>query len=297
KGVLVTHKNVVRLVKNTNYIALQPHNRILQTGALEFDASTFEIWGTLLNGAGLVLVDKGTILDQSKLKRVITEKNIDIMWMTSPMFNQVEDIKIFARLKTLLVGGDVLSPPHIKRVRQACPALEIINGYGPTENTTFSTTHPIKHQQGDKRIPIGRPIANSLAYIVDKNYNLQPVGVPGELIVGGDGIAMGYLNNPELTSKKFVLNKIQETKYKHIKKEDFPNTRYPIPDNQFFTKNQSLITDNQFFPNNQYPITDNQFYHTGDLCGWNPDGTIDFMGRIDRQVKIRGFRIELGEIE
>ncbi|MCP4151244.1 MAG: amino acid adenylation domain-containing protein, partial [bacterium] len=296
KGVVVTHKNVIRLVKNTNYIDIQPCNRLLQTGALEFDASTFEIWGTLLNGAGLVLVDKGTILDQLKLKKVITATSIDIMWMTSPMFNQIEEIELFATLKTLLVGGDVLSPPHIKRVLQAYPALLIINGYGPTENTTFSTTHLITTVEGNKRIPIGGPIANSHAYIIDKNYNHVPIGVSGELVVGGDGIALGYLNNPELTAERFANNKLQATKYKQTTK----NKKQETKDNFLPPNNQAPITNTQLspsFPNNQYPITNNYLYHTGDLCRWNPDGTIDFLGRIDRQVKVRGFRIELGEIE
>ncbi|MCP4148914.1 MAG: AMP-binding protein, partial [bacterium] len=211
--------------------------------------------------------------------------NVDIMWMTSPMFNQIEDIENFATLKNLLVGGDVLSPPHIKRVLGAYPALNIINGYGPTENTTFSTTQLIKPFEGNKRIPIGSPIANSRAYIVDKNYNLMPEGVPGELIVGGDGIARGYLNKPELTVVRFVNDKLQATNYKQTTK------------NKKQITNKKQETKNNFPPNNQYPITNNQLYHTGDLCRWLPGGTIDFLGRIDRQVKIRGFRIELGEIE
>ncbi|MCP4154022.1 MAG: AMP-binding protein, partial [bacterium] len=251
KGVLVTHKNVIRLVKNTNYIEIQPRNRILQTGALEFDASTFEIWGTQLNGAGLVLVDKGTLLDQAKLKAVITAKNVDIMWMTAPMFNQVENTELFATLKTLLVGGDVLSPPHIKRVQQSKPALKIINGYGPTENTTFSTTHLITTVEGNNRIPIGSPIANSHAYIVDKNDNPVPIGVPGELIVGGDGIARGYLNKPELTAERFIKASRQlavGSRQKEIKKENEPEisekNRQDVncPTNKSFWESRTLAT-------------------------------------------------------
>ncbi len=205
KGVLVTHRNVVRLVKHTNYVDFSPGDSILQTGAMEFDASTFEIWGSLLNNLKLVLVNKETILTPEKLKGSIRQYHISTMWMTSPLFNQMwlEDTGIFAGLRNLLVGGDVLYPPHITRLRNTYPHLHIINGYGPTENTTFSTTFLVQ-QDYTTSIPIGKPIANSTAFIVDKTDRLSPLGVPGELLLGGDGIAMGYLNNPDLTHDKFV---------------------------------------------------------------------------------------------
>ncbi|HLP46738.1 MAG TPA: amino acid adenylation domain-containing protein, partial [Candidatus Kapabacteria bacterium] len=259
KGVLVTHQNVVRLVKNTNYIEFFPGYSILQTGAMEFDASTFEVWGTLLNGLKLVLVNKETILSSRELKAALRRYNISTIWMTSPLFNLMlqEDIEIFAGLKNLLVGGDVLSPDHIGRLSSKYPRLNVINGYGPTENTTFSTTCLIQQEYTDN-IPIGKPIANSTAYIVDKYNQLQPIGVPGELLVGGDGVARGYLNNPELTADKFKRN---------------------------------VLT------NDQCPMTNDYFYSTGDLARWLSDGNLEFLGRIDQQVKIRGFRIEVGEIE
>ncbi|MCP4151401.1 MAG: AMP-binding protein, partial [bacterium] len=273
KGVMVSHKNVIRLVKNTNFIKIPSQARLLQTGALEFDASTFEIWGSLLNGAGLVLVDKDTILDHCSLKKVINCNNITIMWMTSPMFNQVEDIELFAGLEYLLVGGDALSPAHINRVKRAYPSLKLINGYGPTENTTFSTTHLITNSGNkNERIPIGTPIANSSAYIVDKYGNPVPAGIPGELLVGGDGVARGYLNNPQLTHERFIPNP--------------------------FIKAPQHTTSTHLTPKTSGThLTPQTLYRTGDLVRMLPDGTIDFLERIDRQVKIRGFRIELGEIE
>ncbi|MCP5053031.1 MAG: amino acid adenylation domain-containing protein, partial [bacterium] len=205
KGVMVEHRNVVRLVKNTNYIEFKTGSRLLQTGALEFDASTFEIWGTLLNGLELYLGNKEIILSPNGLKETIQRNSIDIMWMTAPMFNQLlqVDAGIFGGLENLLVGGDVLSPSHINRLRRKYPRLNIINGYGPTENTTFSTTYLIDKEYNGP-IPIGRPIANSTVYIVDKYRHFVPVGVPGELIVGGDGVARGYMNNPELTAERFI---------------------------------------------------------------------------------------------
>jgi amino acid adenylation domain-containing protein len=212
KGVMINHRSVVRLVKNTNYIEFKPGDRILQTGALEFDASTFEIWGSLLNGLTLYIVSKDVILTPEKLKTSIRRYGITVMWMTSPLFNQMAqaDIEIFAGLKNFLVGGDVLSPAHIGRLRRRYPRLNVIDGYGPTENTTFSTTFLIeKEYKGN--IPIGKPIANSTVYIVDKYNNPQPVGVAGELFVGGDGVSRGYLNDPELTAEKFSSARLYKT--------------------------------------------------------------------------------------
>ena len=205
KGVMVEHRNVVRLVKDTNYIEFKEDDRILQTGAVVFDACTFEIWGALLNSLTLYLVDKDVILDAEKLEKAIKEYKITTLWLTSPLFNQLsQDRKdMFKGLRHLLVGGDVLSPGHIKNVMLACPQLNIINGYGPTENTTFSVCYPINRVY-ETSIPIGRPISNSTAYVVDSANKLQPVGIPGELYVGGDGVARGYLNSPELTEGKFV---------------------------------------------------------------------------------------------
>ena len=206
KGSLIEHKSVVRLVKNTNFISLNKEDRILKTGAMEFDASTFEIWGALLNGLQLHLERKDIILVPEKLKERIVKSRITTMWMTAPLFNQMvdADIKIFAGLHNLIVGGDVLSPAHINRVKREFAGLNIINGYGPTENTTFSVTHLIEKEYKG-RIPIGKPIANSTAYIVDTNNNLVPPGAVGQLVVGGDGVARGYLNNPELTAEKFKI--------------------------------------------------------------------------------------------
>ena len=265
KGVLATQRSVIRLIKNTNYIEFMERDRILQGGAITFDASTFEIWGALLNGSTLVFLPKDYLLNPVLLKKAMQVFDITIVWMTSPLFNRVldEDEDIFAGLRYLLVGGDILSPIHINRARRRFPGLNITNGYGPTENTTFSTTFPIDREYTGN-IPIGTPIANSTVYIIDKYNNLSPIGVPGELCVGGDGIARGYLNNPELTAEKF----------------------------------KRIINDNSSnFPNDQCPVTNDLFYKTGDRACWLPDGNIEFLGRIDYQVKIRGFRIEPGEIE
>ncbi|SYX84223.1 non-ribosomal peptide synthetase [Paenibacillus alvei] len=207
KGVMVEHQSVVRLVQNTNYIEFVEGDRILQTGAMVFDASTFEIWGALLNGIELVLVDEHILLHAERLGEEISKNQITTMWLTSPLFNQLvqQDVTIFKGLKHLIVGGDALSWEHINQVRQAHQGLKLINGYGPTENTTFSTSYVIEEEFGSS-IPIGKAISNSKAYIVDRHHHLQPIGVAGELCVAGDGLARGYVNNPELTAEKFVPN-------------------------------------------------------------------------------------------
>jgi len=259
KGVMVEHRNVVRLVKNANYVELSEETRILLTGAVVFDATTFEIWGALLNGGRLCLENKDVIMDACKFSEALKKYRVNVLWLTAPLFNRLvqENSEMFSTLEWLLVGGDVLSPGHINRVRSKNKRLKVVNGYGPTENTTFSTCYLIDGEF-DGNIPIGKPISNSTVYILDNTNHLQPVGVVGELCVGGDGVSRGYLNNPELTAKKF----------KRI------NMSY-----MSYMSHMSYI------------------YKTGDLARWLPDGNVEFLGRVDHQVKIRGFRIEPGEIE
>lgn len=210
KGVMIGHRGVVRLVKHTNYFEFNENEKLLQTGALEFDASTFEIWGVLLNGATLYVTEKENLLTPSKLKEKLHSEGITTIWMTAPLFNQMvaEDIDIFSKLKTLLVGGDVLSCQHINSLKSRFKSLRVINGYGPTENTTFSTTLVIDKLY-EKNIPIGKPISYTSAYILDSNLQEVNGAEVGELYLGGDGLAIGYLNNHVLTNQKFVtlLNK------------------------------------------------------------------------------------------
>lgn len=205
KGVAVTNRNVMRLVKNTNYVSLGASTRILQTGAPVFDATTFEIWGSLLNGGTLCLADNDIILDAALLDEALQQYQINTLWLTSSLFDQHvrANTGLFRSLQYLLVGGDTLTPATINQVRALYPDLQIINGYGPTENTTFSVCHRINTTY-ETNIPIGKPVSNSTAYIVNRAGYLQPVGVPGELYVGGDGVARGYLNNGQLTAEKFI---------------------------------------------------------------------------------------------
>jgi len=270
RGVLVQHKNVVRLVMNTNYVGLSQETRLLLTGAPAFDATTFEIWGPLLHGGRLVLVSGEVIMDAERLARALKRECIDTMWLSASLFNQLldQDERMFSGLEWLLVGGDVLSPAHIGRVRRTGPKLHVVNGYGPTENTTFSLCYRVD-RDFDGRIPIGGPIANTTAYVLDRQGRVQPVGVPGEIYLAGDGLARGYLNNPELTAEKFVGADI--------------------------AIGAGLSQQSPLTPHHS-PLT-NRLYRTGDLGRWLPGGVIEFIGRIDQQIKLRGFRVEPGEIE
>ncbi len=207
KGVLVSHRNVVRLVSKPTYVPLNPSSKLLLTGSLSFDAITFEIWGALLNGGTLHLVDKAVLLDTALLGAALQAYAINTLFLTTALFNHHVDngLEIFAPLHHLLVGGEKLSPPHINRVRRHFPQLWLVNLYGPTENTTVSLSCHLQ-APSYQLIPIGKPIGNSTAYILDQHGQLQPIGAIGELCVGGDGVAGGYLNNEALTAEKFVDN-------------------------------------------------------------------------------------------
>jgi amino acid adenylation domain-containing protein len=206
KGVMIEQKSVIRLVKNTTVYSFSSSDKLLSTGAITFDATTFEYWGPLLNGGQLVLCSQSILMDSKLLNEEIRSKSINIMWFTAGWLNQLveSEINIFSNLKTILAGGDKLSPAHIMELRTTFPELKIINGYGPTENTTFSITHTISDVTGN--ILIGKPISNTQIYILNESSELQPVGVIGEIYIGGDGLARGYLNNPELTEEKFIAN-------------------------------------------------------------------------------------------
>lgn len=208
KGVSVIHRGVVRLVKETNYAHLTDEEIILQLAPISFDASTFEIWGCLLNGGKLVIFPPHTpSLDE--LGQIIQQYKVTTIWLTAGLFHLIVDEKIDAlkSLRQLLAGGDVLSVPHVQKFLQTVENCQLINGYGPTENTTFTCYHPITAPlQPGVSIPIGRPIANTQVYILDNNLQPVSIGEVGELYIGGDGLAKGYLNRPDLTAEKFIYH-------------------------------------------------------------------------------------------
>ncbi|MEY9880408.1 amino acid adenylation domain-containing protein [Bradyrhizobium sp. USDA 329] len=207
KGVMVEHASVVNLATNMDYMRLVADDRILQTGVPSFDATTFEIWGALLNGLRLYLAGDDVLLDAARLGAFLAENRITVMFCVPALFNHLveADASVFRPLRYVLSGGDVLSLKHVELARKANPRLTVINAYGPTENTTFSTCYPIT--RGELRtVPIGKPIPNSRAYVLDREMMLSPVGAIGELFVGGVGLARGYLNCPALTAERFVAD-------------------------------------------------------------------------------------------
>ncbi len=209
KGVMVKHRGIVRLVCGANYVAFGEAQRFLLLASPAFDASTFELWGALLHGSTCV-VYPGRVPDLDDLERLLREQQITCMWLTSSLFNAVVDHRpeALAGLSQLIIGGEALSIEHVRRFRDRVPAVALVNGYGPTEGTTFTCTYPIPRELPAQRaaIPIGRPIANTEVYVLDRVRQPVPIGVPGELYIGGDGLARGYLNLPELTEEKFVAD-------------------------------------------------------------------------------------------
>jgi amino acid adenylation domain-containing protein len=204
KGAMVRHASVLRLVLQPNYVDLDERSRILHTGAPGFDASTFEIWGALLNGGMLVQMHGDTVLDPFEVERVLRAEHINVLFLTTPLFHRWENPAMFAPLEQLFVGGEVLSPEIAERVRRANPHLRMSNIYGPTENTTFSTFEPLTTPLEARPVPIGRPITGTYGLVFDEQKRLVPMGVPGELYLGGVGLAAGYLNQREATAQKFI---------------------------------------------------------------------------------------------
>ncbi len=208
KGVSIMQRNVVRLVQNTNFARLTADEVFLQLAPISFDAATLEIWGPLLNGGRLAVMPAG----QPSLEAIgnaIRQYGVTTLWLTAGLFHLMVDdhLEGLRPLRQLLAGGDVLSAPHVQRFLQTLPHCQLINGYGPTENTTFTCCYafPTGASPGASA-PIGRPIANTQVYILDERMQPAPVGIAGELYAGGDGVARGYFNRPDLTAEKFITN-------------------------------------------------------------------------------------------
>ncbi|MGZ6505367.1 MAG: non-ribosomal peptide synthetase, partial [Tumebacillaceae bacterium] len=208
KGVLVPHRAVTRLVKETDYVRFAPDEVFLQFANISFDAATFDIWGSLLNGAKLVLYppQKASL---EELGRVIREQGITTLFLTTAMFHQMAETQWedLVRVRQLLAGGEMMSVALVKKLFQKAPDWHFYHVYGPTESTTFTTCQRIDRQTNiEASVPIGRPIANTTLYVLDRNKQPVSVGVAGELFIGGDGLAHGYLNRRELTDEKFVAH-------------------------------------------------------------------------------------------
>jgi amino acid adenylation domain-containing protein len=256
KGIEICHRSILRLVVGAHYVELQPGDAMLHAAPLGFDASTLEIWGPLLNG-GICVVHDEQVPTGPGLARTIAQHTVKTAWLTAALFNAVvdDDPAQLAGLQQLLTGGEALSVPHVRRAMAAMPHLTLINGYGPTECTTFAATHRIPRDlPADARsVPIGRPINETILRVLSPTMAMLPAGLVGELCIGGRGLARGYLRRPDLSAERFVSD--------------------------------------------PFGGPGDRLYRTGDQARWLPDGTIEYVGRIDGQVKIRGHRVEIGEVE
>jgi amino acid adenylation domain-containing protein/non-ribosomal peptide synthase protein (TIGR01720 family) len=256
KGVAVPHRAVARLVFGQWYAELGQDAVHLLMAPLAFDASTFEMWGALLHGARLAIFPD-EMPTPARLSEVIAREQVTTLWLTAGLFHLFaeEFPELFRPLRRVLAGGDVLSPAHVRRVLESCPGLVTVNGYGPTEGTTFTSCHVLRRpDEVPSPVPIGSPLRNTRVRVLDTHGTPVPIGVPGELWIGGDGLARGYHGRPAWTAERFQ------------------------PD-----------------PSGAEPGA--RLYRTGDQVRWRRDGTLEFLGRVDRQVKLRGYRIELDEIE
>ncbi|HEX2195452.1 MAG TPA: amino acid adenylation domain-containing protein, partial [Actinomycetota bacterium] len=207
KGICIPHRAIARLVLDTDYVKLGPHSVVAQISNASFDAATFEIWGALLNGGVVAGIEKDVVLDARAFRGALEAAAVDTAFLTTALFNQLvaEDPSLFSSLDAVLVGGEALDPSTIRRCLAADPPRQLMNVYGPTESTTFATHHRIEAvPEGATSIPIGRPIANTKVHVLDPAMNPVPVGVPGEIHIGGPGLAVGYLARPQLTKERFV---------------------------------------------------------------------------------------------
>jgi aspartate racemase len=203
---------VVRLVKGADYVSLEPDDTLLHLAPLSFDASTFELWGALLNGGRVALLPPGQP-SLAEIGEAIRRHRVTTLWLTSGLFHlmveeRLDDLK---PLRQLLAGGDILSAEHLARAHRALPHCRLVNGYGPTENTTFTCCYTISDERELRPVvPIGRPIANTRAYVLDRYLQPVAIGVAGMLYAGGDGVARGYWRRPELTAERFLPDPYSE---------------------------------------------------------------------------------------
>ncbi|MEC2114369.1 amino acid adenylation domain-containing protein, partial [Bacillus paralicheniformis] len=207
KGVVTPHYSVIRVVQNTNYIDITEDDVILQLSNYSFDGSVFDIFGALLNGASLVMIEKEALLNINRLGSAINEEKVSVMFITTALFNIIADLHVdcLSNLRKILFGGERASIPHVRKVLNHVGRDKLIHVYGPTESTVYATYYFINEiDEKADTIPIGSPLANTSVLIMDEAGKLVPIGVPGELCIAGDGLSKGYLNREELTAEKFI---------------------------------------------------------------------------------------------
>jgi amino acid adenylation domain-containing protein len=256
KAICIPHRAAVRTVSNTNFVQIEPVDRITQAGSPSFDAAIKEIWLALANGATLIGLSKEILLEPAKLARLLREERISIICLNTAYVHQIgrDAPEVLKGLRKIFFGGEAAEPGPLREILKHVGPNVLINSYGPAEGCVITTYHEITDIPEDAAtVSIGRPVSNAQVYLLDRFMRPVPIGVEGEIYIGGAGVARGYLNRPELTSERFI-----------------PDT--------FSGKPGSLL------------------YRTGDLARMRGNGELEFRGRADEQVKIRGHRIELAEV-
>jgi len=257
KATVIPQKAVARLVCNPDYVTLGPGDVIAHLSNTSFDAATFEVWGALINGATLRVIDAATVIEPTRFAAALAGFGITTVFVTTALFNLVarHEPAAFAGVRDVLFGGERCSVDAVAAVLGAGPPHRLVHVYGPTESTTFSSWHLVTDEDAvAETVPIGSPVANTTLYVVDRVGEPVPIGAVGELWIGGDGLALEYLNEPTLTSERFRPDRFGDDPWGRL-------------------------------------------YRTGDLVRRRGDGAIEFVGRNDRQIKLRGFRIEPEEVE
>ncbi|HEX7243234.1 MAG TPA: amino acid adenylation domain-containing protein, partial [Longimicrobiaceae bacterium] len=255
KGTAVPHRAIPGFFREVDYARFDAGEVFLQHSSVSWDAFALELWPALLTGAKCVLLP-ARASEPELLAEQVREHGVTTLWLSSAYFNLVVDTLpgALAGVRQVMVGGEAVSAAHVRRAREAHPGLRVVNGYGPSECTVFTTCWPVPAGFDGAVVPIGRPVGDRRVHLLDGDGAPVPAGVPGELHVGGPAVARGYLGRPALTAEKFV----------------------PDP----FSGEAGA-----------------RLYRTGDRARWRPDGTLEFLGRMDAQAKLRGFRVEPGEVE
>jgi len=265
KGVPITHRNLVHSTSARTMYYRDPVERYLLLSSFGFDSSVAGIFWTLCQGGTLILAPEGIQRDPDRIVALVEREAATHLLCLPTLYSLLlaaAGSGRLASLRTVIVAGEACPADLVRTHKDMLPQATLFNEYGPTEGTVWSTVYNCQLHESDAPVPIGRPIPNVQVFILDRRSALAPIGVPGELYIGGAGVADGYLNRPDLTAEKFVAS-------------------------PFARPNAGALRSH----------TEERLYRTGDLARYLPDGNIEFLGRIDQQVKIRGYRVELGEIE
>jgi amino acid adenylation domain-containing protein len=283
KGVAIVHRAIVRVVKDADYLQLGPADVVAQVTTPSFDVSLWEIWGALLNGARLVVVGREEILSPPAVAARLRQEGVSALFLTPTGLRQVvaEVPDAFAGVANLLLGGEALEAPVLRQVLENGAPGRLLNAYGPTESTTYATWHLVDRvEPGASTVPIGRPVSNTRAYVLDAALRPLPLGVPGELYLGGDGLARGYLGRPALTAERFLPDPFSGV----------PGARlYRTGDRVRWKECESAkVRECESAPGSDSRTLGLSHSRTA---------VLEYFGRLDQQVKVRGHRVEPGEIE